>query len=83
MRTTLDLDAPVLKGLKRLQQRESQSLGRLASDLLATALAQARSREPALAPSFQWLARPMGARVDLADRDALLDAMDGRSNAQA
>ena len=41
MRTTLDLDAPVLNGLKRLQQREGQSLGRLASDLLATALALA------------------------------------------
>ena len=76
MRTTLDLDAPVLKGLKRLQQREGQSLGRLASDLLATAIAQPRSRGPVQRPTFAWLARPMGARVDLADRVAVLDAMD-------
>ena len=76
MRTTIDIDTPVLDDLKRLQRREGQSLGRLASDLLATAMAQARSREQAPRPAFQWLARPMGARVDLADRDAVLDAMD-------
>ena len=26
--------------------------------------------------SFAWTSRPMGARVDLSDRDAVLDAMD-------
>ena len=76
MRTTIDIDTPVLDDLKRLQRREGQSLGRLASDLLATAMAQARNREPVQHPAFAWLARPMGARVDLADRDAVLDAMD-------
>ena len=75
MRTTLDIDDPVLADLKRLQQREGKSLGRLASDLLAQALADARSREPRHA-EFSWTSRAMGARVDLADRDALLDAMD-------
>ena len=53
MRTTIDIDAPVLDELKRLQQLEGQSLGRLASDLLATAMAQARSREQAPRPAFQ------------------------------
>ena len=76
MRTTIDIDTPVLDDLKRLQRREGQSLGRLASDLLATALAQASSSAPVPRPAFAWLARPMGARVDLADRDAVLDAMD-------
>ena len=79
MRTTIDIDTPVLDDLKRLQRRERQSLGRLASDLLATAMAQARSSEPMQHPAFAWLARPMGARVDLADRDAVLDAMDAGS----
>jgi Arc/MetJ family transcription regulator len=78
MRTTIDIDDPVLKELKRLQRREGKSLGRLASDLLAKALAELpREREAAGAP--RWISRPMGARVDLSDRDAVLDAMDGPS----
>ena len=75
MRTTIDIDDPVLKDLKRLQQHEGKLLGRLASDLLAQAMASARSREPQ-APPLHWVSRRMSARVDLADRDALLDAMD-------
>ena len=74
MRTTIDLDTPVLDDLKRLQQREGKSLGRLASDLLAQALSERKRRAPA-APAFGWISKPMGARVDLADRDALYDAM--------
>ena len=77
MRTTLDIDDPILKDLKRLQRREGKSLGRLVSDLLAQPLAQAR--KAALAPpAFQWVSQPMRARVDLADKHALLDAMDER-----
>jgi len=77
MRTTIDIDDPILKDLKRLQRREGKSLGRLVSDLLALALAttQQRGSQPA-APVFKWIARPMHARVDLADKLALLDAMD-------
>jgi hypothetical protein len=76
MRTTIDIDDPILKDLKRLQRREGKSLGRLVSDLLAVALAsQQRGSKPA-APAFEWIARPMRARVDLADKHALLDAMD-------
>jgi len=77
MRTTIDIDDPVLKDLKRLQKREGKSLGRLVSDLLAKALAEGRVESPRAAP-FTWVARPMGAKVDLADREALLDAMDNR-----
>ncbi len=76
MRTTVDIDDPILKDLKRLQRREGKSLGRLVSDLLALALAaQQRGSQPAV-PFFKWIARPMHARVDLADKHALLDAMD-------
>ena len=75
MRTTIDIDDPVLQDLKRLQQREKKSLGRIVSDLLAVALADMdRIAEPAVA--FEWLSQPMGARVDLTDRDAVFDAMD-------
>lgn len=78
MRTTIDLDGPILRELKHLQKSEGKSLGRLVSDLLASALAQrktARSR-PA---SFAWVSRPMGARVDLRDKDAVQAILDGAS----
>jgi hypothetical protein len=75
MRTTVDIDAPILKELKRLQRREGKSLGRLVSDLLAEALANARTAHTD-GPEFRWIAKPMRARVDLADKDALLDALD-------
>lgn len=75
MRTTIDIDDPILKELKRLQRRERKSLGRLVSDLLARSLADTRMRRPDVT-QFEWIARSMGARVDLADKDAVLDAMD-------
>ena len=76
MRTTIDIDDPVLQDLKRLQKREGKSMGRLVSDLLVVALAQTRDGEPE-PPPFEWVSRDMGARLDLSDRDALHDAMDG------
>jgi hypothetical protein len=79
MRTTLDIDDPILKDLKRLQRREGKSLGRLVSDLLAQALAARRAASPP-SPPFRWIAKPMQARVDLSDQHTLLDGMD--DNAQ-
>jgi hypothetical protein len=74
-RTTIDLDGPVLEDLKRIQKREGRSLGRTASDLLAEAISRygARKRKPA---AFRWIARPMKARVDLADKEAVRAAAD-------
>ena len=77
MRTTLDIDDPILRDLKELQQREGKSLGRLVSDLLAAALA-ARREGPAAPPAFRWAHHAMAARVDLRDRDAVMDALDER-----
>ena len=79
MRTTIDIDDPILKEIKRLQRRDGRSLGRLVSDLLVQSLAAAKaseSRTPAV--EFQWVAKLMGARIDLADKQALLDLMDDR-----
>jgi hypothetical protein len=78
MRTTIDIDDPILKEVKRLQLREKKPLGRLVSDLLAQALA-GRREKVAPAPSFEWIAKPMGAKVDLADKHAVLDAMDAKA----
>ncbi len=79
MRTTIDIDDPILKEVKRLQRREGKSLGRIVSDLLAQSLADAR-KAPKSGPQFSWIAKPMGARVDLGDKQALLDAMDDVTN---
>ena len=74
-RTTLDIDAPILRDLKRLQKRERKSLGRLVSDLLAQTL-RPRGTVPPGGRKFIWISRPMGARVDLADKEAVRAALD-------
>ena len=75
MRTTLDIDDAILQELRQLQAEKGQSMGRLASDLLARALAERAQTSPA-APPFKWVARPLGPKVNLGDREALLDALD-------
>lgn len=78
VRTTLDIDTPVLEELKRLQKREPgarKSLGRLVSELLTEALARRRD-EVAEMPGFEWISKPMKARVDLEDKDALYAELD-------
>ena len=69
-RTTVSIDAPILRDLRRLQKREGKSLGRLISDLLAQALRRHQERQPE-PPAFRWVSRPMGARVDLGDKEAV------------
>lgn len=76
MRTTIDIDDPILKDLKRLQQREGKSLGRLVSDLLAQVLAEPQAGGRPVVSAFRWNSQPMKALIDLADKQALRDAMD-------
>jgi hypothetical protein len=73
MRTTIDLDPGVLRDLKERARREGKSLGRVASELLATGLATAAPGEPT---AFTWVARPMDARVDLEDKEAVRRLLD-------
>jgi hypothetical protein len=75
MRTTIDIDDPIMRDLKRLQRREGKSLGRLVSDLLAQSLAAHRTEQPAPEP-FRWASQAMRPLIDLRDKDALLDALD-------
>lgn len=74
-RTTVDIDAAVLRELKRRQKRERKSLGQLVSELVAAALAREGARPPAPVP-FAWAAKPMGARVDLEDKEAVRAALE-------
>jgi hypothetical protein len=43
MRTTIDLDGPILRDLKRLQKKENKTLGELVSELVAGGLAARNS----------------------------------------
>jgi hypothetical protein len=74
-RTTVNLDASVLGQLKRRQHKERRPLSELVNQLLARALAETESGDDAARPLL-WTSRAMRARVDLEDKDALLQALD-------
>ena len=74
-RTTLDLDPTVLRELKRRRRSTGRSIGSLASELLTNALHQTNAAEPAAAP-MRWRSAPMGARVDLDDKEAVRRALE-------
>jgi len=74
-RTTVDIDAAVLRDLKRLQKRQGKPLGQLISELVAAALTREETAEEGILP-FTWTARAMGARIDLEDKEAVRAALD-------
>jgi hypothetical protein len=74
MRTTVDIDDPILREVKAIHEREGRSMGAVVSELLADALARRRSSPRR--PAFQWISRLMNARVNLADKDAVYAALD-------
>ena len=74
-RTTLDIDSPILQELKALQREQHGSLGKLVSQLLAEALALRKDPKKS-SLSLDWVSRPMHARVDLSDKEALYAILD-------
>jgi hypothetical protein len=75
-RTTLDIDERVLRELKRKAADEGRTLQAVANDLLKGAL-----RAPAHGPfslRMQGWAADLQPGVDILDRDALFDVMNGR-----
>jgi hypothetical protein len=76
-RTTLDIDTAVLRELRRRGELEHKSMGQLASELLARALAD--SKQSAAPPDFSWRTGDLGAPlVDLEDKEALRRVLDQR-----
>jgi hypothetical protein len=73
-RTTIDIDAAVLRELERRKRRDGKPLGALVSELLAAAL----RHEDESQPPFSWTTRRMGARVDLGDKEAVRRTLDER-----
>ena len=74
-RTTIDIDAAVLRRLKARKRREGKTLGQLVSELLAGAL---RGEDSPVSRELEWTSRRMGARVDLEDKEAVHRALEGR-----
>jgi hypothetical protein len=75
-RTTVDIDASVLRELKKRQAQERKTLGQLISELLAKAIA-AENDHTAPRP-LSWVAKDLRPRVDLEDKDALWSTLDER-----
>jgi hypothetical protein len=75
-RTTLNLDATVVRELRRRGISERKSMGTVASELLVRALAQDALPDP---PEFRWFSKHMGQPlVDLEDKEAANAVLDGR-----
>jgi len=75
MKTTLNIDATVMAKLKREAARQGRTMSELVETALRLLLQSPRHRKtlPPL-PTFQ----SGGAQVDVADREALYRAMEGR-----
>lgn len=73
-RTTLDIDATVLRELKARQRREHKTLGQLVSELLARSIAAEDDERP----QFGWISKDLAPRIDLEDNDAVWAILDER-----
>jgi plasmid stability protein len=76
MKTTLNIDDNVMAELKREAARQGRTMSELVESALRLLLRSQRKRQTAIVdlPTF----RSGGALVDIADRDALYQAMEGR-----
>lgn len=71
-RTTVDIDASVLRELKKRQARERKTLGQLISELLAKPMESETEAGGSL--PFTWVTKDLRPRVDLDDQGrALVD----------
>jgi hypothetical protein len=78
MRTTIDLDATVVKELKRRSKAAGKSMGQLASELLATSLGE-QDRSHRNPRGLAWIAKDLGLPlVDLEDKEAVRALFDAR-----
>ena len=74
MRITINIARPIFKELKKIQEKEGRTMGELVTGLLAEAL-QERYADHAV-PELDWISRPMRARVDLTDKEAVCATID-------
>jgi hypothetical protein len=76
-RTTLDIDPAILRELRRRATRDRKSMGQVASELLAMAVATSADADEDV--PFAWRTGDLGAPpVDLEDKEALQRALEAQ-----
>ena len=76
-RTTLNLDASVLREVKRRARDQGKSIGDVISELVGPVLAQRHRRGGP--PEFRWRTARMGpAKIDQEDKEAVRQALGDR-----
>jgi hypothetical protein len=78
MRTTLDLDDRVLSAAKRRAAEKGTTLTAFVEEALAAALLPAQKGAERYRLEWQTIRGRLLPGVDIADRDSLFDAMEGR-----
>jgi hypothetical protein len=73
-RTTIDIDPPILEEIRAIQKRDKRSMGKIVTQLVTEALAARKSSSKP--PKFNWITKPMNARVNLSDKDVLYSILD-------
>lgn len=76
MKTTLNIDDTVMQRLREEAAKQGRTMSELVEAGLRRVLADAPRSTSPLPELPRW--RSGGARVDVADRDALLEVMEGR-----
>lgn len=69
----MTIDGSVLRALKRRAREEQKSLGQVISEIVAAALEG--GEEARRVASVRWRSRPMEAKVDLEDKEAVREAL--------
>ena len=69
MRITIDIAKPVAIELQQFKTRNGGTVSDVVNALLAEALTPRRSENTV--PKVEWFSRPMRARVNLAEKDAV------------
>jgi plasmid stability protein len=76
MKTTLNIDDTVMQRLREEAARQGRTMSELVEAGLRRVLAESPRAASQLPDLPRW--KSGGAQVDVADRDALLEAMEGR-----
>ena len=69
MRTTIDIEGPILDELKRIKKKTAGTLSEVVNTLLAEGLTRRGSENAA--PEIEWFSQPLRGRVDLDNKDAV------------
>lgn len=68
------IEPTVLQQLEKIQREEGKPLERVVSELLTEALSRRKRAHRAV--ELKWISKPMRARFDLSDKEALYTALD-------